>query len=668
MPDLNYIVDSVLVDGVYIGSVNEYTWNALSQNHTLKVTFKNRPLNKYLLSFTHDTHGTTDPVDSVTVWENSAFNVNLIPNMGYTVDSVWVDGVYSNHPSSYLFQNITRNHNLAVHFKKQQFAISTSQFGCGYITASKSLVLWNDSLKLTLSPDLNCSLDSLKINNALQLVKSDTLILTNIQSTQNSQAWFSPKQFQIQVQRIVSAPRLDTTLYLSTALKGSDTSFVFASDSVWQLDSLFLNTQKQLSGSISINQIHKNHQIVSFWSPKTYQLHLTLNGPGLMSDINTVNMNYFDTLTLPLSVDSSVQIDSILINQKKQSLSQVLFFDSLVQNTQVEIFSSPKKFPIIVQTLAYHQKPAQLDTAWALWGQDTILTIKLDSHFVADSVWLNQNLIGSLESIELLSIKSAQNIIIKPIRERLNVNFSLNASGTGRWTHSQAIYRYGDSLSSQFLVDETAQFDSILVNGLKINTSHKVHLDSILSDMNIKAYAHQIYFLDSTHHRLRIYLETASDTLIKTSLSLFIPVKSHLALSLFNLVDSLAPTNFKGRTWSEWIQYKDETQNTQLDSMPQGIFKLDSIEHNYMIWLNEWVAPLKISTALIAPQLSIKDDMLTGYLPSKATLKIFNPQGQVLSSTPLAQGKIHHQIPRVQQIQYIVLESATAKWIQRIHP
>ncbi len=39
-PNANYLVDSVVVDGVYIGSMSAYTFSNVKKDHTILVTFK----------------------------------------------------------------------------------------------------------------------------------------------------------------------------------------------------------------------------------------------------------------------------------------------------------------------------------------------------------------------------------------------------------------------------------------------------------------------------------------------------------------------------------------------------------------------------------------------------------------------------------------------------
>ncbi|MBQ6275219.1 MAG: hypothetical protein IJK62_00750, partial [Bacteroidales bacterium] len=130
-PETGYRVASVIVDGgtnVTTELVaNVYTFAAVTENHTLAVTFEEIPATTYTITLTVGEHGTVYYNDevvatSVTVNENSTPAFTFTPETGYRVASVMLDGETNVTTelveNVYTFAAVTENHTLAVTFEE----------------------------------------------------------------------------------------------------------------------------------------------------------------------------------------------------------------------------------------------------------------------------------------------------------------------------------------------------------------------------------------------------------------------------------------------------------------------------------------------------------------------------------------------------------------------
>ena len=130
VPESGSRVASVIIDGV-TNVTNElvddvYTFVAVTENHTLAVTFELIPATTYTITLTVGEHGTVSYNDeevttSVTVNENSTPAFTFTPESGYRVASVVIDGVTNVTEqlvgNVYTFAAVTENHTLAVTFE-----------------------------------------------------------------------------------------------------------------------------------------------------------------------------------------------------------------------------------------------------------------------------------------------------------------------------------------------------------------------------------------------------------------------------------------------------------------------------------------------------------------------------------------------------------------------
>ena len=115
-PNAGYIVEYVLVDGMSVGAVSSYTFANATTDHTISVSFIPKA---YTITATAGANGVISPAGATNVAQNADQTFNIIPNAGYNVLDVKIDGVSVGARTSYTFTNVTANHTIAVAFAPQ---------------------------------------------------------------------------------------------------------------------------------------------------------------------------------------------------------------------------------------------------------------------------------------------------------------------------------------------------------------------------------------------------------------------------------------------------------------------------------------------------------------------------------------------------------------------
>ena len=123
-PNANYFIDSVFVDGNYIGTPSTYTFNNVTVNHTIHVQFKT---NSYTINASKVGAGVISPSGTINVMQGGSQSFSFTPNNTCTkIDSVIVNGIFIGTPASYTFNNVASNHTIKVVFSKAQILTSAS--------------------------------------------------------------------------------------------------------------------------------------------------------------------------------------------------------------------------------------------------------------------------------------------------------------------------------------------------------------------------------------------------------------------------------------------------------------------------------------------------------------------------------------------------------------
>ncbi len=106
---------------------------------------------------------------TITVRYGADQRVEFIPDTGYRVKSVTVDGVSQGAVSEYTFQQITAAHSIAVEFEKQKFEITASAGAGGSISPSgKQTVEYGSSKTFTITPSMGYEVTAVYVDGVNQ--------------------------------------------------------------------------------------------------------------------------------------------------------------------------------------------------------------------------------------------------------------------------------------------------------------------------------------------------------------------------------------------------------------------------------------------------------------------------------------------------------------------
>jgi alpha-tubulin suppressor-like RCC1 family protein/PKD repeat protein/D-arabinose 5-phosphate isomerase GutQ len=115
IPDPTYQVDMVIVDGKSVGSVSEYIFFDIRDNHSIRVSF--RTADTFTITPKAFLGGTINPSEIQTVYAGDDATFKIIPNTGYAIADVRINNVSVGITKEYMFENISKNHEIAAYFK-----------------------------------------------------------------------------------------------------------------------------------------------------------------------------------------------------------------------------------------------------------------------------------------------------------------------------------------------------------------------------------------------------------------------------------------------------------------------------------------------------------------------------------------------------------------------
>ncbi len=120
-PDEGFFIEEVLADGESMGALESYTFENITQNHTLHATFT---IHTYTITATAGDNGTITPSGEISVEHGATQTFTITPDEGFFIEEVVVDGESMGALESYTFENITQNHSIHATFALTTYQIT----------------------------------------------------------------------------------------------------------------------------------------------------------------------------------------------------------------------------------------------------------------------------------------------------------------------------------------------------------------------------------------------------------------------------------------------------------------------------------------------------------------------------------------------------------------
>gem|GEM_PF-1304539 len=161
-PSTGYHVDSVLVDGIRVDSTARYTFANVTANHSINVYFS---VNRYAVSAYSFGSGAVSPSGTCEIQYGGDTTFLFLPQAGYHVDSVVVDGGKVDSARRYTFHNVISPHTLTVWFAVNIYSITADAGPHGSITPTGIIsITYGGSRTFTVKADSGYQVDNILVD------------------------------------------------------------------------------------------------------------------------------------------------------------------------------------------------------------------------------------------------------------------------------------------------------------------------------------------------------------------------------------------------------------------------------------------------------------------------------------------------------------------------
>ncbi|KPA15382.1 outer membrane adhesin-like protein, partial [Candidatus Magnetomorum sp. HK-1] len=355
-PKNGYHIDDFTIDLQAVNiQENTYTLSNINKNHDVFVTFKK----VYNISATVSGKGSIEPSGLVNVDSEQPISFNLVPDKGYAVESILVDGQEVDKNTVYTFLNVKDNHSIHASFARQIHAIEAIKGTGGTIEPEGIVnVESGETQHFTIRPDQGYTVnqvivDGKNIATSVKRSGSNVLMLdydfNDVSEDHTIAVSFLP------VMRFISASSGPSgSIAPSGDVKvndGMDMTFtVFPADG-YILDILLLDTKPQAieNNQITIKNVKANHVLHATFK-HVFTITSISGANGRIEHQGIIYADESDVLTYTFIPDTSYALAKLTVDGIETKVTNDRFILKNITKDQTLIASFKlKQFHIISQ-------------------------------------------------------------------------------------------------------------------------------------------------------------------------------------------------------------------------------------------------------------------------------------------------------------------------------
>lgn len=338
-----YEVADVLVDGVSVGVRADYTFTAVAKPHTISVTFKQKGVIEYrTITASAGAGGQISPSGAVKIEYGKNQSFAIIPNSGYLIENVVVDGVSKGAVSSYTFTNVTADHTIQATFIKEPivvyYNITASAGTNGTIYPSGTVeVASGNSQDFSFTPASGFVVSDVVVDGTSRgALPSFTFY--NVTGPHTIAVSFVPQEPVFIITASVTAGEGGTISPAGEVkvVKGASQTFTFSPASGYQiLDVVVDNESKGKITTHTFQNVTGPHTIRATFGkiPLSFTITASAGANGTISPVGPVKVDAGASKTFAVTPDAGYAVDQVMVDNVQKTLTDGKYTFENVQAT-----------------------------------------------------------------------------------------------------------------------------------------------------------------------------------------------------------------------------------------------------------------------------------------------------------------------------------------------
>ncbi|MBO7151340.1 MAG: hypothetical protein J6V77_00740, partial [Clostridia bacterium] len=339
-PDEGYKVKDVKVDGVSIGAVESYTFDDVTDNHSIAVEFE---IITFTINGSTDGNGTISPNGDTSVEYGDDITYIFTPNLGYKIKNVKVDGESVGADVYYTFTDVVEDHTIAVEFEIITFIVSASAGENGTITPAGNITVdYGEEITFTFMPDEGYKVKDVKLDGE-SIGKTMTCRFVGVSKNHTISVSFEKDSYTLTATASTYGtitPNGDTSV-----IYGEDITYTFTPYEGYEVKDVRVDgVSVGAVESYTFNDVNDHHNIYVEFGIKQFSVTISTIGKGDVNSNGPLDViSYGDSVVLTIEANEGWELSAVYVNETEVNvLGNILVLRDVDSNIHVEVVFTEK--------------------------------------------------------------------------------------------------------------------------------------------------------------------------------------------------------------------------------------------------------------------------------------------------------------------------------------
>ncbi|MBO4488748.1 MAG: fibronectin type III domain-containing protein [Bacteroidales bacterium] len=340
-----YYIASVTVDDVTTNftqanavTAMTYTFPHISANHTISATFSQY---EYTITVNAGDNGTINP-GTTTVGENATPTFNIVPNAGYGIADVTVDGVSVGAVASYTFAPVTANHTIAATFAQYQYTITANAGNGGTITPNGvTNMVYNGNQTYNITPAAGYHIADVYVD-GVSVGNVNTYTFTGVTANHTIYVAFAINEYTITVTQPANGNITPDDI---TVQYGATPTFVITPDMGYNVTAITLNGTNIMSSATQLNGVYtvtlpavtSDKTLTATMAAKTYTITASAGSNGTITPSGVATVNFGGNKLYTFSANAGYEIANVTVDGMSMGAITSYTFVNVVANHTINV-------------------------------------------------------------------------------------------------------------------------------------------------------------------------------------------------------------------------------------------------------------------------------------------------------------------------------------------
>jgi hypothetical protein len=478
-PDYGYFISDVNADNVSVGAVTSYTFNNVTNSHSISATYTQLT---YSITCSAGTGGSISPSEPATVNHGSNITLTITPNLGKRISDVKIDNISAGPVSSYTFNNITSNHTISATFVTASYSISASAGNYGSISPSGIITeLHGADQTYNITPGIGYSVSDVVIDNvSVGAITSYTFI--NIISNHTISATFKVSNYLLSASAGSGGsitPSGDLTVNY-----GANHTYSVTPEEGYKISDVKVDgISAGPISTYSFNSITNNHTIAATFEHITYTISNNAGEGGSISSEAKDAINYGSNATYIITSKTGYYISDVTVDDISVGKVTSFTFNNITSNHRISATFTPITYTLTAST----DKGGSISSYGAVnvnYGTNQAYIITPDAGYQIADVIVDGLSVGAIPAytftkvVENHSISASFKVITFNISGSVTTGGSISPAGV-------VPVNYGSDLTYTISADTAYRVIDVEVDGKSVGPVTSYSFNDVITNHTI---------------------------------------------------------------------------------------------------------------------------------------------------------------------------------------